>query len=57
MSKHMSKQMEFSKKIAVLRKLFRMALISEAEYIMARNKIMDEYMVVGMEEMRFSETV
>ena len=57
MPKHMSKQMEFSKKIAVLRKLFRMALISEAEYIMARNKIMDEYMVVGMEEMRFSETV
>ena len=57
MPKHMSKQMEFSKKIALLRKLFRMALISEAEYIMARNKIMDEYMVVGMEEMRFSENV
>jgi len=53
----MSKQMEFSKKIALLRKLSRMALISEAEYIMARNKIMDEYMVVGMEEMRFSQTV
>jgi len=49
--------MEFSKKITLLRKLFRMALISEAEYIMTRNKIMDEYMVVGMEEMRFSETV
>lgn len=37
------KCLEFSKKMAVLRKLYRMELISTDEYILAKNKIMDAY--------------
>ena len=35
------KCLEFSKKMAVLRKLVRLGLISENEYILAKNKIQE----------------
>ena len=37
----MTKELEYSKKIAVLRKLVRLNLISETEYILIKNKIID----------------
>ena len=37
------KCLEFSKKMAVLRKLVRLGLISENEYIRAKNRIMSSY--------------
>lgn len=33
----------FSKKLAVLNKIYRMQSISEKEYILAKNRIFDEY--------------
>jgi len=42
----MTKEMEFAKCIALLRKAFRMELLTEAEYIAARNKLMDRYLIV-----------
>ena len=44
--KIMGRELEYAKCIAVLRKIFRMGLISEAEYTIARNKIMNKYLVV-----------
>ena len=41
-----NKCLEFSKKMAVLRKLFCMELISTDEYILAKNKIMDSYHIL-----------
>ena len=35
--------LEFSKKIAVLQKISRLGLVSESEYILAKNRIFDEY--------------
>ena len=40
------KCLEFSKKMAVLRKLVRLGLISENEYILAKNKIMSSYHIL-----------
>ena len=42
----MGRELEYAKCIAVLRKIFRMGLISETEYMVARNKIMNKYLVV-----------
>ena len=43
------KCLEFSKKMAVLRKLIRLGLISENEYILAKNKIMSSYHILESE--------
>ena len=37
--------LEFSKKIAVLQKISRLGLVSESEYILAKNQILHEYHV------------
>ena len=42
----MTREMEYAKCIAVLRKIVRMELITEHEYVAARNKLMDKYLVV-----------
>lgn len=42
----MTREMEFAKCIALLRKAVRMELITEAEYIAARNKLMDRYLII-----------
>ena len=42
----MTKEMAFAKCITLLRKAFRMELLTEAEYIAARNKLMDRYLIV-----------
>lgn len=39
----MTKELEYSKKIAVLRKLVRLKLITETEYILSKNKMIDSY--------------
>lgn len=36
--------LEFSKKIAVLQKISRLGLVSESEYILAKNRIFDLYL-------------
>ena len=43
------KCLEFSKKMAVIRKLVRLGLISENEYILAKNKIMSSYHILESE--------
>ena len=43
------KCLEFSKKMAGLRKLVRLGLISENEYILAKNKIMSSYHILESE--------
>ena len=43
------KCLEFSKKMAVLRRLVHLELISENEYILARNKIMSSYHILESE--------
>lgn len=43
------KCLEFSKKMAVLRKLVRIGLISENEYIWAKNRIMSSYHILVSE--------
>lgn len=40
------KCLEFSKKMAVLRKLVRIGLTSENEYIRAKNRIMSSYHIL-----------
>lgn len=42
----MTREMEFAKCIALLCKAVRMELISEAKYTVAKNKLMDRYLVV-----------
>ncbi len=42
----MGRELEYAKCIVVLRKIFRMGLISETEYMVARNKIMRKYLVL-----------
>ena len=46
------KCLEFSKKMAVIRKLVRLGLISENEYILAKNKIMSRNISNPMQEIR-----
>ena len=43
------KCMEFSKKMAVLRRMVHLELISENEYILAKNKIMSSYHILESE--------
>lgn len=43
------KCLEFSKKMAVLRKMVRLGLISENEYIRAKNRIMSSYHILESE--------
>ena len=43
------KCLEYSKKMAALRKLVRLGLISENEYILAKNKIMSSYHILESE--------
>ena len=43
------KCLEFSKKMAVLRKMVRLGLISENGYILAKNKIMSSYHILEAE--------
>lgn len=42
----MTREMEYAKCIAVLRKIVRMEMITENEYAVARNKLMDKYLVI-----------
>lgn len=42
----MTREMEYAKCIAVLRKIVRMEIITENEYVAARNKLMDKYLVI-----------
>lgn len=39
----MNKQLEFSKKMAVVEKIYRMGLLSDTEYLMVRNRLKAEY--------------
>lgn len=45
----MIKAMEYAKKIAVIRKLLHMNMLSEDEYKAVKDKLMSEYMVLDME--------
>ena len=42
----MTREMEYAKCMAVLRKIIRMGMITENEYVAARNKLMDKYFVI-----------
>ncbi len=42
----MTREMEYAKCIAVLRKIVRMGMITENEYVSARNKLMDKFVFV-----------
>ena len=42
----MTREMEYAKCIALLRKIVRMELITENEYVAARNKLMDKFLVI-----------
>lgn len=42
----MTREMEYAKCIAVLRKIVRKEKITENEYVAARNKLMDKYLVI-----------
>lgn len=46
------KCLEFSKKMAALRNLVRLGLISENEYILAKNKIMSSYHILESEYLK-----
>lgn len=45
-----SREIQHAKCIAVLKKIFMLKLISETEYILARDKINSKYMVVFGED-------
>lgn len=42
----MTREMEYAKCMAVLRKIVRLGIITENEYMAARNKLMDKYLVI-----------
>ena len=42
----MTREMEYAKCMAVLRKIVHLGLISENEYAVVRNKLMDRYLVI-----------
>lgn len=41
----MTREMEYAKCMAVLRKVFRLGIITEVEYVSVRNKLMDKYLI------------
>ena len=43
----MRKELEYAKKMALLRKLYRKNLLSDKEYEKIRRKIMDSYLIAG----------
>jgi len=43
----MSKELEYAKKMALIRKLYRKELLSDKEYEKIRRKVMDNYLVAG----------
>ena len=45
-AKSWTREMEYAKCMAVLRKIIRMGMITENEYVAARNKLMDKYLVI-----------
>lgn len=42
------KELELSKKLAVLGKIYRMSLISETEYLLVKARVLKEYNVVSL---------
>ena len=42
----MTREMEYAKCMAVLRRIVHLGLIAENEYVAARNKLMDKYLVI-----------
>lgn len=46
----MTKEMEFAKCIALLRKAFRKELLTEVEYIVVRNKLMDRFLIISEDD-------
>ena len=42
----MTREMEYAKCMAVLRRIVRLAMITENEYMAARNKLMDKYLII-----------
>jgi hypothetical protein len=44
------KELTLSKKLAVLGKIYRMALISEDEYLLIKSKVLGEYNMVSLLE-------
>lgn len=42
----MTREMEYAKCVAVLRRIIRMGMITEKEYVTARNKLMDKFLVI-----------
>lgn len=42
----MTRKMEYAKCMAVLRKIIRIGMITENEYMVVRNKLMDKYLVI-----------
>lgn len=42
------KELALSKKLAVLGKIYRMALISEDEYLLIKSKVLSEHNVVSL---------
>lgn len=42
----MTREMEYAKCMAVLRRIICMGMITESEYMAARNKLMDKYLVI-----------
>lgn len=44
------KELELSKKLAVLGKIYRMSFISEEEYLLVKVKILNEYNIVSLTE-------
>mgnify|MGYP003539890988 FL=1 len=43
----MTREMEYAKCMAVLRKIVRLGMLTENEYVAARNKLMDKYLVIN----------
>ena len=42
----MTREMEYAKCMAVLRRIVRLGRITENEYMAARNKLMDKYLII-----------
>lgn len=46
----MTRQMEYAKCIAVLRKMYRLGLLTDAEYAAVKNRLMDQYLIIRKTE-------